>query len=213
MIYAIDEQGVRRRAIKEVPAECPVCGARVIAKIGKIVVPHWAHEASSDCDPWAEPETPWHLGWKERFPEDMREVVVGPHRADIHTGAAAIEFQHSSISADMVRERERYYRNMIWVVDVRDKPWIERRMDYGVLRVRWPHRPSGWKAARMPVLIDDGSGQLVALEWKKYHEIYDVYETYEGDAYEKWRRWDAEGSLVPYEEFVEYVTSHRKDVR
>jgi hypothetical protein len=61
--------------------------------------------------------TAWHLGWQERFPEHMREVTIGPHRADVKTSKCVIEFQHSPISVEDIQAREAFYGNMVWVFD------------------------------------------------------------------------------------------------
>lgn len=42
---------------------------------------------------------------------------MGPHRADVVTPRGVIEFQKSSISGSEIREREAFYKKMIWVVD------------------------------------------------------------------------------------------------
>jgi hypothetical protein len=83
-----------------------------------INIHHWAHRAG-DCDPWYEPESAWHLGWKSRAPADWCEVFMGPHRADIrrpHDGLV-IELQHSSLAPEDVLAREAFYSPMIWIVD------------------------------------------------------------------------------------------------
>lgn len=98
---------------------CPSCGARLIAKCGKVYAWHWAHEAC-DCDPWSEPEGPWHRGWKQLFPDAWREVVIGEHRADLRVPGGVIELQHSSISAGEIEERERFYGRMVWVVNAEE---------------------------------------------------------------------------------------------
>ena len=94
---------------------CPSCGAALVPKCGSIVSWHWAHKAS-DCDHWSEPESQWHIDWKQLFPKAWQEVSFGPHRADVGTRNGIIEFQRSSISADEIAERERFYGKMIWVV-------------------------------------------------------------------------------------------------
>lgn len=99
--------------------ECPTCGGELIAKCGEIVSWHWAH-VSADCDSWSEPETEWHIKWKNCFPIECQEVTVGSHRADVLIGGHAIEFQHSSISASEMREREIHYGELTWVIDGRE---------------------------------------------------------------------------------------------
>ena len=91
-------------------AACPLCGGGVIAKCGRIVVPHFAHRSDAECDPWGDPETRWHRRWKSQWPADRQEVVLKDHRADALTaGGRAVEFQHSSLDPDVVAARERFY--------------------------------------------------------------------------------------------------------
>lgn len=108
--------GRRSRAIPGAIGTCPGCGANVRAKCGSVYAWHWSHE-TKDCDPWSEPEGPWHRGWKELFPEEWREVVMGPHRADLRVPGGVIELQDSSINAEVIKERERFYGRMVWVVN------------------------------------------------------------------------------------------------
>jgi hypothetical protein len=113
--FAIDASGERVLPHPKGKAICPGCGAPVIAKCGEIVMWHWSH-LTKDCDPWYEPESIWHRQWKEHFPEEWREVVIGKHRADVQTPRGIVEFQASSISSSDVQERENFYGKMIWVV-------------------------------------------------------------------------------------------------
>jgi ssDNA-binding Zn-finger/Zn-ribbon topoisomerase 1 len=126
MQYANSLDGLKILAEPEVQgATCPSCGANVRAKCGNHNVWHWAHIDTEDCDTWSEPEGEWHLGWKEVFPQDWREVVIGEHRADIRTtGGLVVELQHSSITPEVVAERENFYGNMIWIFDATD--YVER---------------------------------------------------------------------------------------
>lgn len=102
---------------------CPGCGNAVTAKCGKHVGWHWAHLASTHCDPWWEPETAWHRAWKDRFPADWQEVPLRSptnelHVADVRTpDGLVIEFQRSTIDPEEVASRESFYQKMVWVVD------------------------------------------------------------------------------------------------
>ncbi len=105
-------------------AVCPVCNEELIPKCGEINIWHWAHKHKIDCDSWAESETQWHLGWKRLFPQSQIEQVIVKdgvkHRADVLTKTGTvIEFQHSPISPQEIRERERFYQKVIWVFDIR----------------------------------------------------------------------------------------------
>ena len=63
--------------------------------------------------------TEWHLGWQRAVPPGRREVVMGPHRADLVTASGGVvEIQHSPISADVITEREEFYGDrMAWIFD------------------------------------------------------------------------------------------------
>lgn len=108
--------GRRSLASPGLVGTCPGCGGEVLAKCGEVVEWHWAHRAS-ECDPWSEPESAWHIGWKDRFPGEWQERVMGNHRADVLTPRGVIEFQKSSISTCEIREREQFYGRMVWVID------------------------------------------------------------------------------------------------
>ncbi|SFG25866.1 hypothetical protein SAMN05518801_11289 [Novosphingobium sp. CF614] len=97
----------------------------MLAKCGPRVLHHWAHEGRRDCDPWWENETEWHREWKSHFPVSCREVShTTPngeiHRADIKTPSGIyIEVQHSDMTDAERISREKFYQNLIWIVDGR----------------------------------------------------------------------------------------------
>lgn len=168
MIYGIRD-GQRVVATPGAKAECPCCKSKLVAKCGRIVAWHWAHE-SVECDPWSEGESAWHLEWKSLVPPERREVVRGPHRADmVGPGGGVVELQHSAISVDEIEERERFYGKMVWVFDAQG---FERNIDFREheeffsFRWRWP-RKSILSAAR-PVFFDFGEGHL--FEVRKHGE-------------------------------------------
>ena len=85
---------------------------------------HWAHLAIRDCDSWAKEETEWHRAWKNKFPADYQEFIQHDgqsgerHIADVRTPhGLVIEFQHSHLKLLERAARERFYGNMVWVVD------------------------------------------------------------------------------------------------
>lgn len=102
-----------------------MCGAPALAKCGPKVMHHWAHAGRRNCDPWWENETEWHRSWKNLFPPECREVCHMAsdgeiHRADIKTpGGLYIEVQHSAMSEVERTSREKFYKNLVWVVDAR----------------------------------------------------------------------------------------------
>lgn len=125
MRFAVDFEtlGKREPTIKGDRAKCPACDSVVIGKCGELIVHHWAHASKLDCDPWSEGETQWHRDWKSCLPPENQEVVIGPHRADIVLAdKTVVELQHSAISPEVIREREQFYGNMIWLFDGRTIP-------------------------------------------------------------------------------------------
>jgi competence CoiA-like predicted nuclease len=161
---------------------CPLCSETVIAKCGEIKIHHWAHEAgAADCDPWGEPETLWHRRWKESFSADCREIVIGSHRADIKTPTGwIIEFQNSTLSPAEIREREQFYRRMIWIVN--GDGWAEKHFHFRRIagavyrpnrtptRFRWKYPRKTWQVAKRPVFIDLDEETLLLLK-KVHHDL------------------------------------------
>lgn len=103
---------------------CPICGSETISKCGPRVISHWAHHSRKrNCDPWWENETQWHRDWKNKFPIECREVSHTAkdgeiHRADIKTPTGiVIEIQHSSMTDAERISREKFYKNLVWVID------------------------------------------------------------------------------------------------
>ena len=155
---------------------CEICGGAMIAKCGPIKVHHWAHRGVRLCDPWWENETPWHLEWKHQFPVDWQEFVARDatgemHKADVRTvHGLTIEFHHSYLEAQERAKRERFYGNMIWVVDGSRVPRDFRRFVSGISTLRpsffgwlflttFPDEtfPPNWLDCRAPVILDFGN--------------------------------------------------------
>jgi len=179
------EDGQRVEATPGLEAWCPGCGEDVVAKCGELTAWHWAHR-TRDCDPWYEPDSNWHLGWKAQFPKEEQEVGVRGHRADILTKAGmVVELQAKTINEGLIKEREDHYghKNMVWLVnalkfDIRHQagatttepsiPWV--------VEFEWVRPRKAWFAARAPVYFDLGtslefacraSHVLEVREWKK----------------------------------------------
>jgi len=143
-------------------AQCPSCSSDVISKCGEIVSWHWAHKVK-DCDPWSEPESEWHRGWKAKFPPRWQECTIGRHRADVVSPIGVVEFQRSFLSMDDVRERESFYAGLIWVVDAstwalqrQKRSWINQ--DLKTQKFQWSRPRKIWMSASRPVYLDTGSG-------------------------------------------------------
>ncbi|ESY15371.1 hypothetical protein [Mesorhizobium sp. LNJC394B00] len=131
MLYAWVDGEKRAPLAKGERTACRDCGGLLSAVMPVENVPHWRHKGG-DCDPWSEPEGPWHVGWKELFDLSCREIglVDGAtgerHRADVLYGAGTskatvLELQHSSISEDERASREAFYKQghrMFWLVHI-----------------------------------------------------------------------------------------------
>ena len=111
---------------------CPVCNEKLSIKAANslAVRSHFAHKRGTEClDDWKHDMSEWHYSWQCRFPEESREVVVEKdgkrHRADISINGWIIEFQHSPISGEEIRERNTFYTNcgykVVWVFDANNK--------------------------------------------------------------------------------------------
>lgn len=164
---------------------CSCCSKPVIAKCGSRKIWHWSHKRKNDCDNWWEPETEWHRTWKSNYPIDWQEISLidvktgEKHIADVRTvHNLVIEFQHSHIDPQERISREKFYKNMVWVVDgtrlKRDYPrflkeWkdggiseVQKTDKVGVFKVWFPEFcfPEAWLKSSVPVIFDfkgDGS--------------------------------------------------------
>lgn len=171
MIYANDECGNRVTATPNATATCPSCDAGMVAKCGRIKVWHWAHQSLRDCDTWSEGETLWHAAWKSRFQGievTMRKGIGGVehlHRADVVTPlGTVIEFQHSAISSQDIADRERFYGNMVWVLDAtttfrKDRILLRHEQPQSgspFCKFIWSHRRTSFDEAAASVFLDLG---------------------------------------------------------
>ena len=122
MKYALQDNA-KAEATPGANGICACCGRELVAKCGSQKVWHWAHKSKKFCDHWWENETQWHRDWKNYFPQDWQEVLHfandgEKHIADVKTSdGLVIEFQHSKLCLEERTARERFYENMIWVVD------------------------------------------------------------------------------------------------
>jgi hypothetical protein len=153
---------------------CRRCKGEVIAKCGTHRVAHWAHRGVRDCDTWSEKETDWHRAWKNNFSAECQEFVQHDeqsgekHIADVRTPhGLVIKFQHSHLDPLERAVRERFYGNMVWVVDgsrlQRDYPRFNRGKDSfrrtnigGHFFLACPDEcfPAMWLDSSVPVIFD-----------------------------------------------------------
>lgn len=157
---------------------CPLCNGKVHSKCGEINEWHWAHYKGENCDPWYEPESSWHLDWKNTFGKECAEQSIKKngvlHRADILTKeGVVIELQNSPIPINVIYEREDFYgEKMLWVVNgihFKDKFHIheldgsynrwssvhnQSKNLNGKKGFEWKHARKSWAEVNRPVFID-----------------------------------------------------------
>jgi competence protein CoiA len=175
MRYALVEEQ-REEARPHSRGVCPHCSNQVIAKCGGRRVWHWAHFGKRACDTWWQPETDWHRGWKDHFPNTWQEVRHDApdgerHIADVKTPhGLIIEFQHSFLDQQERLSREAFYRNMVWMVDGTRRK-LDRKRFFGAI-ARWQRLspdvfvtrfvdeglPAEWLNCSVRVYFDFGSG-------------------------------------------------------
>jgi competence protein CoiA len=142
-----------------------------VPRCGAIVAWHWAHLSQADCDPWAERDSRWHSAWQETVPPERREIVMGPHRADlIAANGWVVELQHSSISAAEISEREGFYGRMVWLFDATacaGRLSIRHRAGQPYVTFRWMHPRKSVAACQRPVMLDLGGGWVMQV--RRFH--------------------------------------------
>ncbi len=122
MLIAIDHNNNRIYPTKGRTGICQLCRNEVRAYCGEINIDHWRHSNLSLCDSWKESESDWHREWKNEFPKDWQEVIIEEnyekHIADIRTpNGLVLELQNSSISSTTIKIRERFYGNIVWLIN------------------------------------------------------------------------------------------------
>ena len=114
MIFALKDDKLIRTTPRNYGAICPHCEEYIIPRCGNIKIWHWSHKIG-ECIYNREPETYWHLEWKDRALKlglEIEKDVLGErmHIADIYDPKTntVIEIQHSSISIEDVLDRTVY---------------------------------------------------------------------------------------------------------
>jgi len=123
MKYAIID-GCRTLPKPRKKGQCPVCSNDVVSKCGSKNIWHWAHMGKKHCDSWWEPETKWHREWKDKYPIEWQEVIHfdeisgEKHISDVKTATGLIiEFQNSPISSEELKQREAFYKSIVWIIN------------------------------------------------------------------------------------------------
>lgn len=150
-------------------ASCSDCHAPMVAKLGDVMIHHWAHQ-SRPLDCRVAEESEWHREWKALGIDGSQEVAneTGTRRTDVQApGGFAVEFQMSALTAAEVRSREIDWDDkLVWVFDAKDAFDTERlRMlgdgpRYGFHWYRAPERIHG---ATCPTFYDIGNGRLLFI--------------------------------------------------
>lgn len=94
-------------------------GHLVVGKKGEKVIWHYAHTKGTECRASREMGT-WHHWWQDRVEDDCLEIRMNRdgklHIADMQNGDnTVVEFQKSVISPEIIKEREDFYGDMIWI--------------------------------------------------------------------------------------------------
>lgn len=114
--YTDEKKLVEASTVKESQTcFCPDCGERLIRKVGKIKIPHFAHFNHSDCVGMSEGETLEHLELKTLFLKWGSQFESGwkleqpltdlAQRPDLLNGRFAVEIQCSPIQSSRLNER------------------------------------------------------------------------------------------------------------
>jgi competence CoiA-like predicted nuclease len=185
MLYAINKiTGEIQSPYKGMEALCPDCKEDIRPKCGTINIWHFAHKNFNPLkhDVWQERETEWHRQWKKEFPKEWCEKKIENHRADIlrPMDNIVIEFQNSPLSCAEIWEREKFYKKMIWVLNLQkiyekgkfeyhNNDWIPylgyvgEKMPYHKFYWKWHKR--SWRFTRNSVWLDLGNNKI--FECKK----------------------------------------------
>lgn len=196
MKFAIID-GNKIEATKGAKGFCQSCGTEMIAKCGEFKINHWAHKKIQQCDTWWEKETEWHREWKGNFPIEWQEIIQfdnftnEKHIADVRTDKdLVIEFQHSHIDPIERRQREDFYKNMIWIVDgtrlQRDIPrFIKAQKDFvhmenpSIFGIEFGDDcfPKNWLGSSVPVIFD--FKEVIGIENKENNTtlLYCIFPT------------------------------------
>jgi len=174
MLYGKNINGEKVLASPKIKANCPICNKKIIPKCGSINIWHWAHESLKDCDTWYEPETKWHMDWKSLIDSRFTEVTIKNHRADIFNGVLFIELQNSPISSEEIKERESFYKKMIWIFNGEKfldnfelRKYYQKEENYRSFR--WKHPKKSLWSIKKRLYID--FGKFIFKVEKMYNDI------------------------------------------
>lgn len=164
-------------------ATCDDCGHDMGARVGRTVIPYWAHLPGQDRDCAATDRdylSPWHLAWQSYAPPEWREVRWGPRRADVLLpDGTCLEVQHSPMPAREIRDRTDFWLaetgGITWIFDATESRLEQREDKNGNPYIYWPNgRGSIWDAfpAGIPsgahIILDSPLGLLLLSKlWRR----------------------------------------------
>jgi competence CoiA-like predicted nuclease len=188
---------LRQKPTPKSVSKCPCCSTQIKAKCGSVKIWHWAHESLAECDANWEPTTQWHLDWQSKVHEDLTEIIMEHHIADIRLrNGKVIEIQHSNIPVEVVQKREAFYDNMTWIFDGQDffkRLTIKEKEFNGELSHGFKfRRPRHYilEAKKYPFYIDFGNDVFRVKGMKEYTNTSD----FTGEEYKSYYFY---GLLVP----------------
>jgi len=193
----------------EKDAFCPLCNNPVLGKCGDIKIWHWAHKNLCECDSFAEPETEWHLNWKDNFPTDCQEVIINHHRADVKIKDIVIEFQNSIISSEQIIERESFYGQMKWMINGETLGKNITLFDKGdYITFKWKWFPKAWSYSARPIYVDLSYMRIVLIkEIGEYSGDKKHYSTVKECTYD----WEDDYGNIREGDYQHYYSSSYED--
>jgi competence CoiA-like predicted nuclease len=177
MLYAKNINGVKISPEKNIEARCFGCDSLMVAKMGMVMLHHWAHLTKKECDIWMENEGEWHLGWKKLCEEHSKinDITIEKfikkeniwHFADIYSEKKGVtELQHSPISVQDIQAREQFYGKMVWLFDCREA-YKEGRLTIYYHNTyhtfTWKHPKKTIDFVRKPVFFDIGDNKILQI--------------------------------------------------
>jgi hypothetical protein len=186
-LIAITDQGERlhiKEYIKEEHKGKIFCyeGHELVAKKGEKKTHHYSHKNDAcECD---RRMGEFHIWWQKRVKDNYLEKrynVDGKlHIADIvNKNGTVIEIQKSKIPPKIIREREEFYGDMIWVFDCTciDIHIIKQKKD--VMLFEWVKGTRYLLEAKKPSFLDFGKRGVVELIKQKGRKMIGVIWTLE----------------------------------
>ena len=159
-------------------------GKPLVAKQGEHNQWHYAHKADGDRDEWREIEmTQWHWSYQEIAKPEFIEVRIERdgilHIADVRTPSGkVIEIQHSPMKDAVIKLREDYYGDMMWIFDYRGKKCSILCDSGKLVKMRFVRKNTTKQTyydfgdAIYEYICDDGDDHDVAWCYKMSHEDF-----------------------------------------